>query len=167
MVQVKIAVIPGDGIGREVIPEGIRVLEAAGRLHGLEFQWTEFDWSCQTYLKTGRMMPADGLDRLKGFEALYLGAVGFPSVPDHISLWGLLIPIRRAFDQYVNLRPVRLFEGVACNYPWHRVGKARRGNYRIFSRSLLPFLLQLLASSRETLPFGTDLFSPGGQFPLP
>ncbi len=110
----KIAVIPGDGIGREVVPEGIRVLEAAGRRFGIDFAWREFDWSCETYHKTGQMMPDDGLDQLKAFDAIYLGAVGFPGVPDHISLWGLLIPIRREMMQYVNLRPVRLFEGLPC-----------------------------------------------------
>jgi len=110
----KIAVIPGDGIGKEVMPEGLRVLEAAGKKHGINFQWTEFDWSCETYLKTGRMMPEDGIEQLRAFDAIYLGAVGFPTVADHVSLWGLLIPIRRAFDQYINLRPVRLFEGVPC-----------------------------------------------------
>jgi tartrate dehydrogenase/decarboxylase/D-malate dehydrogenase len=110
----RIAVIPGDGIGTEVIPQGIRALEAAGARHGVDFRWTEFDWSCATYQRTGRMMPEDGLDQLRDFDAIFLGAVGFPGVPDHISLWGLLLPIRRAFDQYVNLRPVRLFEGVPC-----------------------------------------------------
>ncbi len=114
MTSFNIAVIPGDGIGKEVIPEGIQALEAAGRLHNVSFEWTEFDWSCETYDNTGQMMPDDGLDQLRDFDAIYLGAVGFPGVPDHISLWGLLIPIRRAFDQYVNLRPVRLFEGVPC-----------------------------------------------------
>ena len=114
MNPIKIAVIPGDGIGKEVIPEGIDALEAAGSRQGVQFEWTEFDWSCETYHKTGRMMPEDGIEQLRHFDAIYLGAVGFPSVPDHISLWGLLIPIRRAFDQYVNLRPVRLFEGVPC-----------------------------------------------------
>ncbi len=108
----KIAVIPGDGIGKEVIPEGIRALEHAGRRFGIEFAWQTFDWSCETYLKTGRMMPADGIDILRGFDAIFLGAVGFPGVPDHVSLWGLLIPVRRAFDQYVNLRPVRLLPGL-------------------------------------------------------
>mgnify|MGYP001556402391 CR=1 FL=1 len=91
----KIAVIPGDGIGREVMPEGIRVLEAAGGLHGIEFRWQEFDWSCEYFARTGAMMPADGIDQLRDFDAIYLGAVGFPGVPDHESLWGLLIPIRR------------------------------------------------------------------------
>jgi tartrate dehydrogenase/decarboxylase / D-malate dehydrogenase len=107
-----IAVIPGDGIGREVVPEGIRVLEAAGRRFGFGFAWCHFDWSCETYAKTGRMMPADGLDQLRRFEAIYLGAVGWPDVPDHISLWGLLIPIRRSFRQYVDLRPVVLLPGI-------------------------------------------------------
>jgi tartrate dehydrogenase/decarboxylase/D-malate dehydrogenase len=112
--KVNVAVIPGDGIGREVIPEGIRVLEAAGTRHGIDFAWTEFDWSCETYLQTGRMMPEDGIGQLSRFDAIYLGAAGFPTVPDHISLWGLLIPIRREFDQHINLRPVRLFDGVPC-----------------------------------------------------
>ncbi len=111
---VNIAVIPGDGIGKEVIPEGMRVLERAGQKHGVTFDWTSFDWSCETYHRTGRMMPEEGIEELRPFDAVYLGAVGFPGVPDHISLWGLLIPIRREFDQYVNLRPVRLFEGVPC-----------------------------------------------------
>jgi tartrate dehydrogenase/decarboxylase/D-malate dehydrogenase len=114
MNSIKIAVIPGDGIGKEVIPEGIMALEATGRKHAINFEWTEFDWSCETYHKTGRMMPEDGIEQLRPFDAIYLGAVGFPGVPDHISLWGLLIPIRRTFDQYVNLRPVRLFDGVPC-----------------------------------------------------
>ncbi len=108
----RIAVIPGDGIGKEVVPEGIRVLEAAGLRFGFSFEWAHFDWSCETYARTGRMMPEDGLDQLRAFEAIFLGAVGFPGVPDHVSLWGLLIPIRRTFRQYINLRPVRLLEGV-------------------------------------------------------
>lgn len=114
MKNYKIAVIEGDGIGREVVPEGLRVLEAAGRGYGINFSWQHFDWSCETYLKTGSMMPDDGLDQLRGFDAIYLGAVGYPGVPDHISLWGLLIPIRRGFHQYVNLRPARLIKGVHC-----------------------------------------------------
>ena len=108
----KIAVIPGDGIGNEVVPEGIRVLEAAAKRFGFKFAWQHFDWSCETYAKTGQMMPDDGLDQLRPFDAIFLGAVGYPGVPDHISLWGLLIPIRRVFEQYVNLRPVRLLEGI-------------------------------------------------------
>lgn len=114
MSTIRVAVIPGDGIGMEVMPEGIRVMEAAGSKHGINFEWKEFDWSCETYLKTGRMMPEDGIEQLRSFDAVYLGAAGFPTVPDHISLWGLLIPIRREFDQYINLRPVQLFEGVPC-----------------------------------------------------
>ena len=108
----EIAVIPGDGIGKEVVPEGIRVLEAAGRRFGVNFNWRDFDWSCETYIKTGRMMPEDGLAQLRPYDAIFLGAVGYPGVPDHVSLWGLLIPIRRVFNQYVNLRPVRLLQGV-------------------------------------------------------
>ena len=108
-----ISLIPGDGIGKEVVPEGIRVLETIGKKFNIQFEWREFDWSCETFQRTGRMMPEDGLDKIKGSDAVYLGAVGYPGVPDHISLWGLLIPIRREFHQYINLRPVRLFEGVA------------------------------------------------------
>ncbi len=107
-----IAVIAGDGIGKEVVPEGIRVLEAAGKRFGFQFRWQPFDWSCETYVKTGKMMPPDGLQQLRPFDAIFLGAVGHPTVADHVSLWGLLIPIRRTFRQYVNLRPVRLFEGI-------------------------------------------------------
>jgi tartrate dehydrogenase/decarboxylase/D-malate dehydrogenase len=108
----EIATIPGDGIGKEVVPEGMRVLEAAGRRFGFALKWREFDWSCERYTKTGSMMPADGLDQLRRSQAVFLGAVGFPGVPDHVSLWGLLIPIRRGFKQYVNLRPIRLLAGV-------------------------------------------------------
>src|SRR5689334_5174335 len=112
MKRFRIAVIPGDGIGKEVVPEGIRVLEAAGKKHGLAFTWDRFPWSCETYLKTGRMMPEDGLATIRDHDAIFLGAVGFPGVPDHVSLWGLLIPIRRGFRQYANVRPVRLMKGV-------------------------------------------------------
>jgi tartrate dehydrogenase/decarboxylase/D-malate dehydrogenase len=110
----RVAVIPGDGIGNEVVPEGIKVLEAVGRRFDLGFEWQHFDWSCERFKKTGKMMPDDGLEQLRGHDAIYLGAVGFPGVPDHVSLWGLLIPIRRGFQQYINLRPVRLFEGLKC-----------------------------------------------------
>src|SRR5947209_5216507 len=112
MKSYKLAVIPGDGIGKEVVPEGLRALEAVGAKFGLGFQLTHFDWSCETYKKTNRMMPEDGLARLRDHDAIFLGAVGFPGVPDHVSLWGLLIPIRREFEQYVNLRPVRLLPGL-------------------------------------------------------
>src|ERR1700738_3793115 len=94
-----IAVIAGDGIGKEVVPEGIRVLEAAGRRFDFLLQWHAFDWSCETYVQTGKMMPDDGLRQLQPFNAIFLGAVGHPSVPDHVSLWGLL-------------RPMRLFDGI-------------------------------------------------------
>lgn len=122
MKSYKIAVIEGDGIGREVVPEGLRVLEATGRRFDLSFTWQQFDWSCETYLKTGHMMPADGLDQLRPFDAIYLGAVGYPGVPDHISLWGLLIPIRRGFRQYVNMRPARLLEGVTSPLSGRKAG---------------------------------------------
>jgi tartrate dehydrogenase/decarboxylase/D-malate dehydrogenase len=108
----RIAVIPGDGIGREVVPEGIRVLEAAGARHGVSFEWDEKDWSCDRYLTTGSFLPEDGLDSIRELDAIFLGAVGYPGVPDHVSLWGLLIPLRRVMKQWVNLRPVRLMPGV-------------------------------------------------------
>ncbi|MGH9518114.1 MAG: isocitrate/isopropylmalate family dehydrogenase, partial [Terriglobales bacterium] len=108
----KIAVIPGDGIGQEVVPEGIRVLEAAGRRFGFGFAWKHLDWGCERYVRSGRLLPEGGLETLLTDDAIYLGAVGHPDVPDHVSLWGLLIPIRRRFRQYVNLRPVRLLPGV-------------------------------------------------------
>jgi tartrate dehydrogenase/decarboxylase/D-malate dehydrogenase len=112
MKEYRIAVIPGDGIGKEVMPEGIRVLEAAGSRFGIGFQWDVLPWGCEFYAKTGRMMPADGLEQIRRHDAIYLSAVGFPGVPDHISLWGLLIPIRRGFQQYANVRPVRLMPGI-------------------------------------------------------
>src|SRR6266568_1648565 len=112
MKRYKIAVIPGDGIGREVVPEGVRVLEAAGRKFGIEFKWEEFPWSCEYRLKHGRMMPEDGLQAIGKHDAVFFGACGFPGVPDHVSLWELLIPMRRGFDLYVNLRPVRLMPGI-------------------------------------------------------
>ena len=108
----RIAVVPGDGIGQEVVPEGIRVLETAGSRFGFTFSWDEKDWSCRSYLETGRFMPYDGMEEIQGHDAIFLGAVGDPAVPDHISLWGLLIPIRRMMRQWVNLRPVRLMPGV-------------------------------------------------------
>jgi len=114
MAKYRIAVIPGDGIGKEVMPEGIRVLDAAARKFGIEFAYDHYDWSCETYKATGKMMPEDGLDRMRQADSIFLGAVGFPGVPDHISLWGLLIPIRRAFEQYINLRPVRMMKGIPC-----------------------------------------------------
>jgi tartrate dehydrogenase/decarboxylase / D-malate dehydrogenase len=108
----RIAVIPGDGIGKEVVPQGIRVLEAAGRKFGIQLQFDEKPWSCDYFLKHGEMMPKEGLSEIRHHDAIYLGAVGFPTVPDHVSLWGLLIPIRREFQLYANVRPVRLMPGV-------------------------------------------------------
>jgi tartrate dehydrogenase/decarboxylase/D-malate dehydrogenase len=122
MRDLKIAVIPGDGIGKEVVPEGIRVLEAAGAKHDLRFHWDTFPWSCEYFLEHGRMMPEDGLDQIRRHDAIFLGAVGFPGVPDHVSLWGLLIPIRRGFKQYANIRPVKLMPGVPCPLAGRQVG---------------------------------------------
>jgi tartrate dehydrogenase/decarboxylase/D-malate dehydrogenase len=109
-----LVVIPGDGIGKEVVPEALKVLNTAADLHGgLSFSFEEYPWSCQYYLETGKMMPDDGLEILKNFDGIFLGAVGDPSiVPDHISLWGLLIKIRREFEQTINIRPARLFKGL-------------------------------------------------------
>ena len=113
--RMKIAVIPGDGIGKEVVPEGIRVLEAAASRYGLDFDFDDFDFSsCDYYAKHGQMMPDDWKARIQGHDALFFGAVGWPdTVPDHVSLWGSLIQFRREFDQYVSLRPARLMPGVA------------------------------------------------------
>jgi tartrate dehydrogenase/decarboxylase/D-malate dehydrogenase len=108
----KIAVIMGDGIGKEVVPEGMRVLDVAAERFGFKLEWTPFPWSCEYYSSKGEMMPKNGLDILKAYESIFLGAVGYPGVPDHVSLWGLLIPIRRGFQQYVNFRPVRNMRGM-------------------------------------------------------
>lgn len=111
----KIAVIAGDGIGPEVIGEGIKVLNKIAALDGgFQFDFTHFPWGCEYYTKHGRMMAEDGIEQLKAFDAIYLGAVGFPGVPDHISLWDLLLIIRKEFDQYVNIRPIKLLEGAHC-----------------------------------------------------
>ena len=108
-----IAVVPGDGIGREVIPEATKVLDVIASKFDFRLQYNNYDYSCEHYSHTGQMMPDDGLDRLRDSDSIFLGAVGYPGVPDHISLWGLLIPIRREFEQYINLRPVRLLKGIA------------------------------------------------------
>jgi tartrate dehydrogenase/decarboxylase/D-malate dehydrogenase len=120
----RIAAIPGDGIGKEVMPEGLRVLEAASRRFSFELQVTPIEWaSCDYYTKTGQMMPDDWKAQLGGADALYFGAVGWPAtVPDHVSLWGSLLKFRREFDQYVNLRPVRLFDGVPCPLAGRKAG---------------------------------------------
>ena len=111
----RIAVIPGDGIGSEVVPEGIRVLDAAARRFGIDLRYDGFDFaSCDYYARHGQMMPDDWKEQIGGHDAIFFGAVGWPEkVPDHISLWGSLLLFRREFDQYVNLRPVRLMPGVA------------------------------------------------------
>ena len=111
----KIAVIAGDGVGPEVIAEGVKVLNAVAALDGgFRFEFTHFPWGCQYYLEHGRMMPEDGIRQLSQFDAIFLGAVGYPGVPDHISLWDLLLVIRKSFDQYINLRPVKLLRGAPC-----------------------------------------------------
>lgn len=109
------AVIGGDGIGPEVLREGQKALAAVAQKDGrFSFEFTEFPWGCEYYLKTGKMMPEDGIETLSHFDAIYLGAVGYPGVPDHISLRDLLLRIRHDFDQYVNLRPVKLLKGAPC-----------------------------------------------------
>jgi tartrate dehydrogenase/decarboxylase/D-malate dehydrogenase len=112
----RIALIAGDGIGKEVLPEGLRVVQAAAERFGFELECRHMDWaSCDYYQAHGQMMPDDWKEQLKGVDAIYFGAVGWPAtVPDHVSLWGSLLKFRREFDQYINLRPVRLFEGVPC-----------------------------------------------------
>lgn len=119
----KIAVIAGDGIGKEVMPEGQRVLDAVALRYGFALEYDELPWSCDYYVKHGSMMPEDGLQKIRHHDAIYLGAVGLPSLlPDHISLWGLLIKIRREFDQYANIRPVRLMPGVTSPLANRKVG---------------------------------------------
>ena len=108
----RIASIPADGIGVEVVEAARRVLDRAAELWAMELEWTDLDWGSEHYQRTGLMMPADGLELLASHDAIFLGAVGWPGVPDHVTLWGLLIPIRRRFRQYVNLRPIRLLEGI-------------------------------------------------------
>lgn len=114
MARYRIAVIPGDGVGRDVVAEGLKSVRRVAELSGsFTVETTSFPWSCQWYMEHGRMMPDDGIDQLRQHDAIYLGAVGFPGVADHISLTGLLLPIRREFDQYVNLRPIQVLDGVA------------------------------------------------------
>ncbi|HET7357431.1 MAG TPA: tartrate dehydrogenase [Nocardioidaceae bacterium] len=108
-----VAVIPGDGIGKEVVPAAIQVVDRAAELHGFEMSWTHYPWGCDHYLETGTMMPEDGLEQLGRHQAVFFGAVGHPDVPDHVSLWGLLIPMRRGFGQFVNLRPCKTLPGTS------------------------------------------------------
>jgi tartrate dehydrogenase/decarboxylase / D-malate dehydrogenase len=112
----KIAVIPGDGIGKEVMPEGLRVLQTVAKRFDIALELTQIEWaSCDYYAQTGQMMPDDWKARLQGMDAILFGAVGWPAtVPDHVSLWGSLLKFRREFDQYINLRPARLMPGVPC-----------------------------------------------------
>ncbi len=119
-----IAVIAGDGIGQEVMPEGLRVLEAAAKRFGIPLQFNHFNWAnCDYYAKTGQMMPDDWKAQLQPMDAIFFGAVGWPAtVPDHVSLWGSLLKFRREFDQYINLRPVRLFDGVPCPLAGRKAG---------------------------------------------
>lgn len=127
----RVAVIPGDGVGPEVIREAIRVLEEA--LAGVSeaaIEWTELPWGSDYYHRTGRMMPEDGIETLSGFDAVYFGAVGDPEIPDHVTVWGLILPIRRALDQFVNYRPIRWLEGV----PPRLAGKSPRGVDMLFLR---------------------------------
>lgn len=107
-----IAALPGDGIGAEVLPPAMELVDQAAALENVQIRWESHDWSCERWAETGAMMPDDALDVLAEKDAIFLGAVGAPGVPDHVSLWGMLIPIRRRFRQYVNLRPIRLFPGV-------------------------------------------------------
>ncbi|QEV16190.1 tartrate dehydrogenase [Streptomyces alboniger] len=124
MTNHRIALIPGDGIGAEVLPPAQQVLDVLGRRHGFTLSYTSYDdWSCERYLREGAMMPADGLAQLRDKDAILLGAVGHPGVPDHVSLWGLLIPIRRGFRQYVNLRPIKVFEGIDSPVRGARAGE--------------------------------------------
>jgi tartrate dehydrogenase/decarboxylase/D-malate dehydrogenase len=171
----KVAVIPGDGIGKEVVPEGVRVLDAAATRFNIPFQWDHFDWSCDTYLKTGSMMPPDWKEQIGRHEAIFFGAVGWPAkVPDHISLWGMLLKMRREFDQYINLRPVRLFEGVPSPLAQRKPGEIdfyvvrenTEGEYssiggRVFSGSEREVVIQESIFTRRgtdrVLKFGFEL----------
>ena len=112
MKSYRIAVIPGDGIGKEVIPVGQSVADKVAASCGFSLEWTPFDWSCDRFVAEGAMMPEDAIEQLKAFDAIYLGAIGWPTVPDHISIWNSLIPMRRELDLYANIRPVRLLKGI-------------------------------------------------------
>ena len=114
MDRYRLSIIPGDGVGREVVPEGLKAVRAAADVTGaFELATVDYPWSCEYYAQHGRMMDDDALDRLRDSDAIYLGAIGFPGVPDHVSLWQMLLPIRQQFDLYINLRPIRLLPGIA------------------------------------------------------
>jgi len=120
--QLTIAVIAGDGVGQEVIPEAKRVLNRAGQKYGFTCQFQDFDWGAEYYFANGRMMPQNALDLLRPSDAILLGAVGHPDIPDHVTLNGLLLPIRRTFDQYANVRPAVLYEGVCSPLAGRKAG---------------------------------------------
>jgi tartrate dehydrogenase/decarboxylase/D-malate dehydrogenase len=108
----RLAIIPGDGVGREVVPEGLRAARAAAEVTGsFDIETVDYPWSCEYYAQRGVMMEPDAIDRLRDSDAVYLGAIGFPGVPDHVSLWEMLLPIRQQLDLYINLRPIRLLRG--------------------------------------------------------
>lgn len=167
MTKHKIAVIAGDGIGNEVMPEGLRVVEAAARKFDIKIEFTTMPWAnCEYYLKHGQMMPSDWFEKLRYFDAIYFGAVGWPAkVADHISLWGSLLKFRRDFEEYVNLRPVRLMAGVPCpltgkkegDIDFYVVRENTEGEYssvggRIFENTDQEIVLQQAVFSRK----GTD-----------
>src|SRR5258707_11672862 len=135
MKSYRIAAIPGDGIGNEVIPAGIEVLKKLE--DGFQFEFKHFDWSSERYKKTGAYIPDGGLDQLKAFDAIFFGAVGAPDVPDHVSLWGLRLPICQGFDQYANVRPTRVLPGVvsplrlrdAADIDWVVIRENSEGEY--------------------------------------
>jgi tartrate dehydrogenase/decarboxylase/D-malate dehydrogenase len=142
----RIALLPGDGIGKEVTPEAVRVLDVLSNKYNFEITYEEFPWSCEYYVKHGEMMPKDGIELLMDFDAILFGAVGRPDVPDHVALWGLILNIRRRLDQYVNLRPVKLLPGIkspladrtAEDIDFHIVRENTEGEYstiggRLFS----------------------------------
>jgi len=163
MPSTKIAVIQGDGIGKEVVPQGMKVIDRAARLFGLDIRWEDFDWGCDLHARTGRMMPEDGLSRIAGHDAIFLGAVGWPTVSDVESLWTLLMPIRRNFQQYVNLRPVRLFDGVASplanpgKIDFYIVRENNEGEYSEIGGRLFPGMDQEMVSQETILTrFGCD-----------
>jgi len=144
MAAATIALIEGDGIGKEVVPEGVKVVEAAARRFGFDLKWDRLDWGCDHHARLGRMMPQNGLDRIAGHDAIFLGAIGWPTVSDVESLWTLLMPIRRNFQQYVNLRPVRLFEGVSSplanpgNIDFYIVRENNEGEYSEVGGRMFP-----------------------------
>ncbi|MDB5525735.1 MAG: putative tartrate dehydrogenase [Rhizobium sp.] len=163
MPSAKIAVIEGDGIGKEVVPQGIKVVRQAARLFGIDLQWEEFDWGCDHHARIGRMMPENGLDRIAGHDAIFLGAIGWPTVSDVESLWTLLMPIRRNFQQYVNLRPVRLFDGVPSPLAnpglidFYIVRENNEGEYSEIGGRMFPGMDQEMVSQETILTrFGCD-----------